>query len=348
MPYGSTSEAPDSPSLQVSLPSTFLFPLPSSLFPLPSSLSFPFLTLLTLLFSVQHSSRGETSDEELEQIIQDPIDNALQTCFNQVIRPVAYFLCFLGWRPFPFVSSNLHSFPLRFLDFLYPLFVCCFLAFSYIFGLYYAIRIERNALISEFVIQAIVSFALWIYGMWFFRREEGKAFEELSALIETVYIYSGSSSLSRQDRLTENLTNYLIYAGLYLLFYLFFALWEGITLANQLTDAAQVNTLQLVLTIIVTSIGYVAEHAIYAATIIIYWIICRLHMRHLDGIRDRLMKRSINLSKACRDIAIVKKLISDNNRGWAVAVSFLSFSLVLESVFIHIRFFEVCFACLSS
>jgi len=208
--------------------------------------------------------------------------------------------------------------------------------------LFYAIKVDRSSLISEFLIEAVVSFFLWTYGMWFFRREEGRAFEELSALIETVYLYSSNiTDRISQERLTQTLINYLIYAGYTLLFYLGFALWLGITLAMQLAEGTGITTVEFILAVLGISIGYVAEHAVYVATIIIYWIICRLHMRYIDAIRDRIVKRNISLSRATKDIATVKKLINDTNTGWAVAVSFLVFSLAVQAIFLQIRFFEV-------
>ena len=274
--------------------------------------------------------------------MRDPIEDALQKCFDQVIRPVAYFLCFLGWRPFPFISARHHLLGYRILDVIYPTLVCCFLLMSYAFGLFYSINVERVSLISEYILGAVVSFFLWVYGMWFFRRDDGHAFEELSALIETVFLYSSDShdKLS-QDRLTQTLTNYLITAAYALLFYMGFAMWVGISLATQLAADSPVTTARFLLAVVVISVGYVAEHAVYIATIIIYWIMCRLHMRYLDGIRDRLMTRMISLSRATRDIASLKKLINDANHGWAVPISFLTFSLCVDAVFVQIRFFEV-------
>lgn len=287
-------------------------------------------------------AKTEDSEDEVEIIPQrDPVENALQNCFDQVIRPVAYFLCFLGWRPFPYISARHHLWGYRILDVFYPTLVFAFLAFSYAFGLFYAIKVDRASLISENILGAVVSSFIWIYGMWYFRRDEGQAFEELSALIETVYLYSSNTHKLSQDRLTQTLTNYLITAAYMLLFYMGYALWVGITLATQLAFNSPVTSLQFLLAVVVISIGYVAEIAVYVAAIVIYWIICRLHMQYLDGIRERLMTRICSLSRATRDVASAKKLIGDLNHGWAVAISFLTFALSVDAVFVQIRFFEV-------
>ena len=286
--------------------------------------------------------KREDSDEEAEIVpVRDPIENALQLCFDQVIRPVAYFLCFLGWRPFPSISAHQHHLGFRILDVLYFTLVGGFLAMSYAFGLYYAIIVDRTSLISEYILGAVVSFFLWIYGMWYFRREDGQAFEELSALIETVYLYStNATDKLSQDRLTKTLTNYLITAAYSLLFYMGFAMWVGITLATQLAADSPVTTFQFILSVVVISVGYIAEFAVYMTTIIIYWILCRLHMRYLDCVRDRLMKRNISLARATRDISNIKKVVNDTNQGWAISISFLTFSLGVDAIFVQIRFFE--------
>jgi len=275
--------------------------------------------------------------------VHDPVENALQNCYDQVIRPVSYFLCFLGWRPFPFISHHHHNTFYQILDGLYVLLVFALLCFAFIFGLYYSVKVDRAALISEYVMEAVVSSFLWIYGMWYFRRDEGKAFEELSALIETVYLYSSNVTDKRlQERLTQTLINYLIAAGYILLIYMGYALWVSMTLAVQLVKDEPISSPQLAAVVLVVSIGNVLENAVYVATIILYWIICRLHMRYLNSIRDRLSRRIISLSRATRDIATIKKLINDTNQGWGVAASFLAFSLAVQGIFIQVKFFEVC------
>jgi len=244
----------------------------------------------------------------------DPIEDALQKCFNQVTRPVAYFLCLLGWRPFPFIAAHPHHVGYRVLDGCFVLLVFGFLSFSYLFGLYYSINVSRAALISEYIMEAVVSFFLWVS--------------------------SNTRDKRSQDRLTQTLTNDLIVAGYVLLIYLAYALWVTMALSMQLVRETPLPTPYFVLLVLVISLGNVVEHAVYVATIVLYWIICRLHMRYLDSIRDRLMTRMISLSRATRDIASIKKLIGDTNQGWGVASSFLAFSLGVQAVFIQIKFFE--------
>ena len=192
------------------------------------------------------------------------------------------------------------------------------------------------------MIEIIVSFCVWIYGMWFFRREEGVAFEHLSALIETVFLRClDPSDNTSQDVLVQTLTNYLIYGGYALLLYTAFALWVGLTLAMELLNDFRPTTAQFVLSFLSISIGYLAEQAVYVATIVIYWIICRLHIRYLDGVRDRMNKRSISLSRAIREITSIKKLVNETNVGWGVPVSIMAFSSALQVFYILIRLVEV-------
>jgi len=298
--------------------------------------------------SNEQSDRSDNDDNDIDSNSgltsgtngDDPIETNLQKCFAQVIQPVNVFLCLLGWRPFPIFINRDHC-CYRFLDVLYVLLVFFFLAVSYFFGLYYSTQAGRISLISEYLVETVVSFILWLYGMWYYRREEGKAFEELSALIETVYLYISVSQGEQllQNKLTKTLTKYLICAVFTLILYLGFALWLATTVVIQISSSSTTTT-QFVLSILVLAVGYVAEHAVYLAVIILYWVLCKLHEEYLTSLRDRLMKRNIGLNKAIRDISTIKKLINDNNQGWAMAISFLAFSLGTQAVLVQVRFFE--------
>jgi len=149
------------------------------------------------------SQDGEEGEDDYVTADDDPIGDALQRCFHEVIRPFGMFLCVIGWRPFvgaPTVVSNL-----------YVVSIGLLLMCNYVYNVLYAVYGDRGSLLSEYIVQAVLSFGVWAYGTYHFHREEGKAFQEIAALIETVFLRCSDAQTGKltQTALTNTLRSYL-------------------------------------------------------------------------------------------------------------------------------------------
>jgi len=273
----------------------------------------------------------------------DPVEDALQKCFHDVIQPVAVFLCAIGWRPFPFLTNYVWYH--RVLAVAYPVLVALLLSAEYVFRIAYVFLVDEQRVLSEVLLQLAVIFILWGYGLWFFRREEGQAFQEVSALIETVYLRcgrgsdggggaggGGASSKLTQTALTATLRTYLSLAWSALAVYIALALWIAFTAAFEVAETySDVSWWTYALIAVPTILGLVAENAVIIATILTYWICVRVHVRYADWLREELMARRIDLPNAEREIVSLRRLVNQTNRGWATPVSILAFSLITRA-----------------
>ena len=281
---------------------------------------------------------GEDDYVNVDRPGTDAVEDALQKCYKDVIQPVAYFLCAIGWRPFP--SLRMHLWYHRAIAIAYPVVIAACLLLEYAVRISYAVSFEQQDVLSELLLQGGVTLTLWAYGLRFFRREDGQAFQEVSALIETVYLRCGrggdASGKLTQTALTSTLRSYLFVAWTALVVYVGLALWLAFTSAVELAEQYDVVWWLYVVIGVPTAVGYLAENAVVIATILTYWISVRVHVRYADWIRDELVTRHIDLPNAERELHSLRRLVAQTNRGWAVPVSVLAFSLAIRAILFQI------------
>eukprot|EP00160_Parvularia_atlantis_P021641 Unigene9461_Nuclearia_a/m.28890 Unigene9461_Nuclearia_a/g.28890 ORF Unigene9461_Nuclearia_a/g.28890 Unigene9461_Nuclearia_a/m.28890 type:complete len:488 (-) Unigene9461_Nuclearia_a:66-1529(-) len=279
---------------------------------------------------------GVADDDDYVATAEDPIGEALQRCYVLVIQPFGTFLCILGWRPFSFARTHTGNLVA---SNVYVALVALVLMCNYGFGVSYAVFAGRQDLLSEYIFQAVLSFTLWALGLWYFRREDGKAFQEISALIETVFLRCSDVTTGKltQIALTNTLRLYLAYGVCALGMYLTVALWVAITSGLELFKEYDPPIWAFALLSVVVSFGYVAEYAVYICTIVIYYMWARLLMRYMDWLRDELTRRNIDLPAAEKEIVFIGKLVNDLNVGWAYALSTLSFSFLVLTLLYQVR-----------
>jgi hypothetical protein len=271
----------------------------------------------------------------------DAVEDALQKCYRDVIRPVAWLLCAIGWRPFPFLVSHLWHH--RVVAVAYPLFLALCLSAEYAARIAVAVLTDQSDRLSELLLQGIATAVLWGFGLRFFRREDGQAFQELSALIETVYLRCGPGQTASdaggklsQLGLTATLRTYLMVGWSALALYVALALWLAVVAALDVAATVDAPWWMYATVAVPVVVGYLLENGVVIVTILTYWLSVRVHVRYAEWIRDRLVTRSLDLPAAERELLALRSLVAQTNRGWAVPVSVLAFFLAVRAVLFQI------------
>eukprot|EP00128_Syssomonas_multiformis_P004486 Colp12_sorted_trinity150504_noHs@14343 len=271
---------------------------------------------------------GQGDDSNRESV---DTSRALQRCQETVIRPLTWFLCLLAWQPFPLHRA-------KWLNVLYPLFICLLILYSYAYRIYVC-TVDRtcDTMISEFIVPDLANFAAYMYAMVYFRYRQG--FDQVTSLIDTVFLQSLNFTYQTpfgdlsQSKLLRTLRGYLACAFLWLI------LKTGFNVVlSVFIERSEFSTPIMLVTVFLQLSSVFVTDTIYVAVVVNYAIQSRLVMFYVDGLRSRLNQRQTPLSTALKEIMQIRRYVRALNKGLGIAVSLSVFMFTVLSL---ISFFKV-------